>query len=152
LPLRIQANVIRISAVELSRIGINHPSTAGFAIEQPAQHGVVLVSRSARGKRRRMPEECLYAFPRSNVNDGAVFTGILLSLMANRTGIEHVSQQSPEGVLGKRTARSNLSTLGRPTRQCPASPVGLGQREDRGTILLEQSEDLAHAGALRFVY
>jgi hypothetical protein len=37
LPLRIQANVIRIAAIDLSRIGINHPCTAGFAIEQPAQ-------------------------------------------------------------------------------------------------------------------
>src|ERR1017187_168788 len=99
-----------------------------------------------------MLEECLYAFPRSNVNDGAVFTGILVSLMANRAGIENVSQQPPEGVLGKWTARSELSTLGRPTLQRPAPPVDLRQRENRRTILLEQSEDLPHASGLRFIY
>jgi hypothetical protein len=54
LPLRIQANIIRILAVALTGIGIDHPCFAGFAIEQPAQQSVVLVSRSAGGKRRRM--------------------------------------------------------------------------------------------------
>src|SRR5450759_5196619 len=76
LPLRIEANIIRISAVELSRIGIHHSCTAGFAIEQPAQQGVMLVSLSAGGKRRRVLQERLYPFPRSNVDDGAVFSGI----------------------------------------------------------------------------
>ena len=94
-PLRIEANIIRIAAVELSRIGIHHPCTTGFAIEQPAQQGIVLVAPSAGGKRRRMLYECLYAFPRANVHDGAVFTGILVSFMANCAGIEDVRQQSP---------------------------------------------------------
>src|ERR1019366_3613996 len=37
LPLRIEANIIRILAVALTGIGIDHPCFPGFAIEQPAQ-------------------------------------------------------------------------------------------------------------------
>src|SRR5665811_1805062 len=69
-----------------------------------------------------------------------------------RQGIENVSQQPPEGILGKWTARSELSTPGRPTLQRPAPPVDLRQRENRGTILLEQSEDLPHAFGFQFIY
>src|ERR1035437_9214339 len=72
--------------------------------------------------------------------------------MENRAGIEDVCQQSSEGVLGKWTACSELSTLGRPTLQRPAPPVDLRQRENRRTILLEQSEDLPHSIGLRFIY
>src|ERR1035437_10460650 len=58
--------------------------------------------------------------------------------MENRAGIEDVCQQSSEGVLGKWTACSELSTLGRPTLQRPAPPVDLRQREDVSRVLCKR--------------
>src|ERR1019366_2045912 len=66
--------------------------------------------------------------------------------------IQNVGQQTPQRIQRERTTGPELTSLPRPALESPPSPFNLCQRQQGGTMLLEQRKDGPHTFRLLLIH
>src|SRR5580692_1157544 len=112
----------------------------------------MLVPRLAAGSCRGMRNQVLHPLPGSGLQNGGVLAGVRLSLMSDLTVVEDVGQEPPQRVWCKRATGTELTRFTCPALESPSSLLDLRQRQQGGTMLLEQRKNGAHTLGLFFVH